>query len=108
MIMKTIDYTTHGTCSRSIHIELDGHTVHNVSFLGGCPGNTVGVARLAEGREAEELIRLLKGFPAEAKTPPARISWRGRWKKRSPKNKRKRKAGNCLLLLYERRAYAQK
>lgn len=68
MIMKTIDYTTHGTCSRSIHIELDGHTVHNVSFLGGCPGNTVGVARLAEGREAEELIRLLKGIPCAGKT----------------------------------------
>ncbi|MBR3942063.1 MAG: TIGR03905 family TSCPD domain-containing protein, partial [Clostridia bacterium] len=34
----------------------------NVQFMGGCNGNTQGVARLAEGRPAEELISLLKGI----------------------------------------------
>ena len=31
-------------------------------FIGGCPGNTQGVARLAEGRPAAEVVRLLKGI----------------------------------------------
>ena len=32
-------------------------------FIGGCPGNTVGVARLAVGRKLEDIISLLKGIP---------------------------------------------
>lgn len=33
--MKIFDYTTQGTCSRSIHIELnDDNTINNVSFYG--------------------------------------------------------------------------
>lgn len=42
--MKTFDYTTQGTCSRSIHIELnDDNTINNVSFYGGCNGNLKGI-----------------------------------------------------------------
>ncbi len=66
--MKTIDYTTHGTCSRAIHIELDGNTVHHVSFDGGCPGNTQGICHLVEGMDADEVIRRLKGIPCRGKT----------------------------------------
>ena len=42
--MNKIRYTTHGTCSREIEIELDGDTVKSVKFIGGCSGNTQGVA----------------------------------------------------------------
>lgn len=46
-----------------IRFELDEHdNVHNVQFIGGCPGNTVGVATLAEGQNARELIAKLKGI----------------------------------------------
>ena len=44
--MNKIRYTTHGTCSREIEIELDGDTVKSVKFIGGCSGNTQGVASL--------------------------------------------------------------
>lgn len=55
-------YTTHGTCSRQITFEVDGQNkIHNVQFLGGCKGNTQGVARLAEGRDLDELEGILKG-----------------------------------------------
>lgn len=67
-MMKTIDYTTHGTCSRSIHVELDGNTIHKVSFEGGCPGNTQGICHLVEGMDADEVIRRLKGIPCRGKT----------------------------------------
>ena len=46
-------YTPHGVCSRQILLELDGNKVSNVRFIGGCSGNTQGVARLAEGMRLE-------------------------------------------------------
>jgi len=46
-----------------IHFEIDDQElVHNVQFVGGCPGNTVGVATLAEGQNARLLIAKLKGI----------------------------------------------
>ena len=55
-------YKTFGTCSRAIHIEVDKeNNVRNVKFDGGCPGNTVGVAKLVEGRNIDDVISILKG-----------------------------------------------
>lgn len=59
--MKTT-YTTFGTCARFIDIELDGPTVREVRFIGGCAGNTRGVANLVQGRPVVEVIELLKGI----------------------------------------------
>lgn len=58
--MKNYSYKTHGTCSREITFESDGKIVHNVSFGGGCNGNTQGVARLVEGMDVDRVIELLK------------------------------------------------
>ena len=30
--------------------------------MGGCPGNTVGVSRLVEGKNVDEVIKMLKGI----------------------------------------------
>ena len=54
-------FKTSGVCSRSIEFEVDGDTVTNVKFNGGCPGNTQGVAKLAIGRKIDDLIELLEG-----------------------------------------------
>lgn len=61
-------YTTHGTCSRQINIEMDGDIVKKVEFVGGCTGNTQGVARLSEGRTAQEVIALCKGIQCRGNT----------------------------------------
>ena len=58
---KEFTYTTKGVCSRRIFFELDGTTVKNVRFEGGCHGNTQGLAALANGMQADELIKRLKG-----------------------------------------------
>ena len=50
-----------GVCSRSITMDLEAGIVRNIRFTGGCPGNTVGLARMLEGMEAEEVVRRLKG-----------------------------------------------
>ncbi len=58
----THHYRTRGTCSREITFDLIDGVVKNVRFLGGCNGNTQGVARLAEGRPAEEVVERLRGL----------------------------------------------
>jgi uncharacterized protein (TIGR03905 family) len=56
-------YNTKGTCSRQINFDIIDGVVHNVTFIGGCMGNTLAVAKLVEGRNAKEMIALLKGTP---------------------------------------------
>jgi uncharacterized protein (TIGR03905 family) len=59
--MKT--YTTQGTCSKAIQYDVQDGVVTACTFIGGCPGNTQGVAKLVEGRKVDEVIALLKGIP---------------------------------------------
>ena len=54
-------YETHGTCSRFIEVELDGDTIKEVTFIGGCDGNTQGVSKLVKGQKAQDVIELLEG-----------------------------------------------
>lgn len=62
-------YFTSGTCSRQIIFEVDeNNKIHNVKFMGGCSGNTQGVARLAEGKDIDELEVLLKGVKCRNNT----------------------------------------
>ena len=61
-------YKTHGTCSQQILIDVDGDTIANVEFIGGCTGNTQGVARLARGRKIDEVIALCKGIQCRGGT----------------------------------------
>lgn len=55
-------YKTKGVCSQEIHVELDGDVIKNVEFVGGCSGNTQGVASLVKGMKAEEAISRLEGI----------------------------------------------
>lgn len=55
-------YTTHGVCSRQITVELEGDIIKEVAFLGGCHGNTQGVAALVKGMDAYKAIERLKGI----------------------------------------------
>lgn len=58
----TYEYKTKGVCAMKINFDIEDGVVKNVKFLGGCNGNTQGVARLAEGRTPDELISLLEGI----------------------------------------------
>lgn len=49
-------------CSRAVAFDYEDGVIKNVEFDQGCPGNTQGVARLAEGRTPEDLITMLKGI----------------------------------------------
>ena len=56
-------YVTKGVCSRRIDIELnDDGIITECKFLGGCNGNTQGVAALVIGMSAKEAIARLEGI----------------------------------------------
>lgn len=61
--MPHISYNTRGTCSRQIEIEIDeNNIVENVTFVGGCSGNTQGVSALVKGMHLDEAIKRLSGI----------------------------------------------
>lgn len=63
-----ISFATSGTCSRVINFEIVDGKLHNVSFVGGCPGNLQAISRLVEGMEAKEAASRLQGIRCGART----------------------------------------
>ena len=55
-------YKTVGVCARTINIELEGDIIKNVSFEGGCNGNTKGISSLVEGMKIDDVIARLDGI----------------------------------------------
>lgn len=45
-----------------IEFDINDGIVSNIKFTGGCNGNLQGVAKLADGRQAEEVISLIEGI----------------------------------------------
>ena len=60
--MKQFTYQTRGVCSRAIEITIDGDIVSSVRYVGGCSGNTQGVAALVRGMKITEAIERLEGI----------------------------------------------
>jgi len=56
------EYRTKGTCSRAIQFEVEGDTLKNVNYIGGCHGNLQGIAALVEGMNVDEVIARVKGI----------------------------------------------
>ena len=54
-------YKTKGVCSQAIEVEVDGDTVKSVQFVGGCNGNTKGIAQLVAGMKVDDVIARLEG-----------------------------------------------
>ena len=66
---QTYSYKTKGVCSSGIEITLDENDiVKNVTFHGGCSGNTQGVSKLIVGMPAKEAISRLSGIRCGLKT----------------------------------------
>ncbi len=61
-------YRTQGVCSQQINFEVEGNTLKSVQFIGGCPGNTNGLAKMVEGRDVDEVISKLEGIKCRPTT----------------------------------------
>ena len=69
--MRSYTYKPRGVCSREITVELDDQDrITKVEFLGGCSGNTQGVAKLALGRKAQEWVAIASGIRCGARETP--------------------------------------
>ncbi len=55
-------YNPQGVCSMRMIFDIDNNIVKSLKIIGGCPGNTVGVSKLVEGKNIDEIIQLLKGI----------------------------------------------
>lgn len=54
-------YTCEGTCSKAIEIVAEDGVIKDVTFFGGCNGNTKGISKLVQGMKVDDVIRRLKG-----------------------------------------------
>ena len=58
---KHIEYKTKGTCSRMIILDIEDGIITDCAFVGGCAGNTAGIASLVKGMKTDEVVSKLKG-----------------------------------------------
>ena len=56
------EYTTRGTCSRAILLDMDGDVVKDVEFIGGCNGNLKGISALVKGMKYEDIKEKFEGI----------------------------------------------
>ncbi len=57
-----MDYKPVGVCSQLIRVDVEDNVIKNAEFIGGCSGNTQGVARLVKGMNVDEAISRLEGI----------------------------------------------
>ena len=62
------NYKCKGTCSTSIDLEIQDGVITYCKINNGCKGNTNGLAKLAVGRNAEEVAAMLSGIPCRGDT----------------------------------------
>jgi uncharacterized protein (TIGR03905 family) len=60
-------YKTNGVCCKEIHVDVSDGVINDVKFSNGCDGNLKGIAKLAKGRKAEEIIPLISGIECGVK-----------------------------------------
>ena len=61
-------YVPRGVCSRKINYEIENGKITKCEFIGGCAGNTQGVARLVIGLTPEQVIEKLDGIICRGNT----------------------------------------
>ena len=53
---------TKGVCAYSINFEIEGDTVKNISFDGGCNGNLKAISKAVDGKTVDEIYNLFSGI----------------------------------------------
>ena len=64
-----ITFKPSGVCCREMTLEVDDNNIiTNVDFVGGCPGNLIGLKQLAIGQDAKDIAEKLAGIPCGGKS----------------------------------------
>lgn len=56
-----------GVCARLVEFDLDGDTVHNISFVGGCNGNLKAIGSICEGMTVAQIEKAFTGIDCGGK-----------------------------------------
>ena len=59
--MEKFSFVPKGVCARQIDFEIEDGKLHNVTFTGGCDGNTKAISKLLESADAANTVDILKG-----------------------------------------------
>jgi len=60
--MNSYTFEPQRVCSKRINFNLDDEgNLHDVAFVGGCPGNLKAIGKLVEGKNAAEIANILRG-----------------------------------------------
>ena len=65
---KHIEYKTRGTCARAVIVDVEDGVITDCEFVGGCSGNTQGVASLVKGMKVEDAVSKIKGIKCGMKS----------------------------------------
>ena len=65
---KHIEYNTKGTCARAVIVDVEDGVITDCEFVGGCSGNTQGVASLVKGMKVEDAVAKIKGIKCGMKS----------------------------------------
>ena len=59
--METFVYRPKGVCSREMRFEMDGDIIRNVTIVGGCAGNLLGISRIIKDKKISEVLDAFRG-----------------------------------------------
>lgn len=51
---------TQGVCAKEIIYKIKDQVIEEVQFIGGCPGNALGLSNMVVGQPVEEVVNRLK------------------------------------------------
>lgn len=60
-------YQPKGVCSKEFIIEIEEDKIKSVQIKGGCPGNSLGLSAMLEGKNIKDVIKKLRGIPCGTK-----------------------------------------
>lgn len=60
--MEKIEFTPRGVCAKLLVIEIENDIIKSYKSLGGCPGNSLGIAALVKDMTVDEAIERLAGI----------------------------------------------
>ena len=66
--------TSDMVCSEEIILEIKDHKIESLEFIGGCPGNLLGISKLVQGMDIDTVIQKLSGISCGGKPTSCRIS----------------------------------
>lgn len=66
--METYVYRPKGVCSKEMRFEMDGDIIRKVTIVGGCPGNLLGISRMLENKDIDEVVSAFEGVRCGSKS----------------------------------------